>query len=197
MPVAAIPFKSPAPFDLPPHITEGLNELSLPAAIEQVAQMLMDSGCADAIVSAVVDANGQLRPGPYRAQDERVTDALAAVHADMAAHAPALDSDAGRQHFLGQGIHAAQPLLMMGDVELQAPDAFPTAFRFYLLRGNPKHNLGFLYVFPLKDEQGRVHGAMALHRWLESGPLNHDQPAITHALILALSRRAGQLAKQA
>ena len=49
----------------------------------------------------------------------------------------------------------------------------------------------------IKDESGAVHGALALHRWLASGPLNHDQPAITHALILELARRAGQLAKQA
>lgn len=197
MPVAAIPFKSPAPFDLPPHITEALRELSLPAAIEQVAQLLMDSGCADVIVSAVVDGAGCVRPGPYRVQDARLADALQAVYAEMADQPLALDSEAGRANFLVQAIQGGSPLLMMGDVTPTGTDPFPSAFRAYLLQGQAQANLGFLYVFPLKDDEGQVHGALALHRALGSGPLNHDQPAIAHALVLELSRRAGQLAKQA
>jgi hypothetical protein len=197
MPVAAIPFKSPAPFDLPPYIAEALRELSLPAAIEQVAQMLMDSGCADVILSAVVDGAGCVRPGPYRAQDPRHADAAQAIHTEMATEPLALDSDAGRANFLVQAINGGQPLLMMGDVTPEGNDPFPAAFRAYLLQGQAQANVGFLYVFPLKDDDGNVHGALALHRALGSGPLNHDQPAITHALVLELSRRAGQLAKQA
>jgi hypothetical protein len=98
---------------------------------------------------------------------------------------------------MGQAIAAGQPLLMMGDVADGTADPFPATMRGYLLHGEKTGNLGFLYVFPIKDESGAVHGALALHRWLASGPLNHDQPAITHALILELARRAGQLAKQA
>lgn len=196
MPVTAIPFKSPAPFDLPPYIGESLRDLSLPAAIEQVEQILMDSGCADVILSVLVDGNGQLRPGPYRTHDPRVADTIQDVHGEMAGRALAADSEAGRQDFMGQAVSGGQPLLMMGEVELRGSDPFPTAFRFYLLHGDQKNNLGFLYVFPVKDESGHVHGALALHRWLQSGPLNHDQPAITHALVLELAKRAGQLAQQ-
>jgi hypothetical protein len=196
MPITAIPFKSPAPFELPPYIGEALNELSLPAAIEQVEQILMDSGCADAILSVVVDGNRQLKPGPFRTQDPRVADTMQTVYEELAKRHLTLDSDEGRADFMGQAIHGGQPLLMMGDVALNEPDPFPTLLRFYLLHGDQKNNVGFLYVFPVKDEQGRVHGALALHRWLASGPLNHDQPAITHALVLALAHRAGQLANQ-
>lgn len=196
MPVTAIPFKSPPPFDLPPYLTESLRDMSLPAAVEQVEQILMDSGCADAILSALIDANGHVRPGPYRVHDARQTEAMKAVYDEMAGRNLALDSEEGRADFLGQAVHGGQPLLMMGELEPNGPDPFPAGLRTALLQGQPKANLGFMYVFPIKDENGRVHGAMALHRALGSGPLNHDQPAITHALILELARRAGHLADQ-
>ncbi|MFN3431552.1 MAG: hypothetical protein ACK46X_16565 [Candidatus Sericytochromatia bacterium] len=197
MPVAAIPFKSPPPFELPFYIAEALRELSLPAAIEHVERILMDSGCADAILSVVLDGAGHLRPGPYRAHDPHVETALKGVYDEMCTLQPALDSEPGRQDFMGQAIAAGQPLLMMGDVTEGAADPFPATMRGYLLHGEKTGNVGFMYVFPIKDDSGAVHGAMALHRWLASGPLNHDQPAITHALILELARRAGQLSKQA
>lgn len=196
MPITAIPFKSPPPFELPGAIAESLHDRSLPAAFEQVEKILLDAGCADTLLSVIVDANGQLRPASYRASDERVVDTLGDVYAEMTKHPVTLDSEAGRKDFMGQAIHAGQPLLMMGDVSVHEADGFPTALRFYLLRGNQTNNIGFLYVFPVKDDEGQIHGAIAVHRWLASGPLNHDQPAITHALILELAKRASQLAKQ-
>jgi hypothetical protein len=197
MPIAAIPFKSPPAFDLPPYVADSLKEQSLPGAFEQVEKILIDAQCADTLLSVIKDGNGCLRPASYRAVDDRVMDTLGDVYQEMADHPVSLDSDAGRANFFGQAVTAGSPLLMMGDVEFNVPDPFPTALRFYLLHGSQKNNIGFLYVFPVKDEAGTVYGAIAVHRWLASGPLNHDQPAITHALMLALAQRAAALAAQA
>lgn len=79
---------------------------------------------------------------------------------------------------------------MMGELEAAEPGPFPPAFAGYLLDGAPRANVGFLYVFPLVDATGKAHGALALHRRLAAGPLNHDQPAIAQALVTELAARA-------
>jgi hypothetical protein len=92
--------------------------------------------------------------------------------------------------FLRQAIERRTPLLMMGELDAAEPGPFPPAFAGYLLGGAAKANVGFLYVFPLLDAQGEPHGALALHRSLPAGPLNHDQPAIAQALVTELAARA-------
>lgn len=47
---------------------------------------------------------------------------------------------------------------------------------------------GFLYAIPLMGETG-ARGALLLHRPPQAGPLNHDQPAIVHALAGFLGSR--------
>lgn len=190
MPVAAIPFKSPAPFELPGHLVEALRTMPFTAAAEQVLAIMRDSGCADLIVVTLKDAQGRLSPGPSLATDPRHALIAQEIEAEIDQHAWTLDSEAGKGSFFGQAILGGQPLLMMGEVASNEPDPFPPSFRNYLLAGQGKANLGFLYVFPLQDEAGTAHGAIALHRSLPSGPLNHDQPAIVNALVRELGPKA-------
>lgn len=190
MPVAAIPFKSPAPFELPPHLTDALRGMPFAAAAQQVLEIMRDSGCADLLLVALKDPEGTLRPGPSLAHAPMHEVAAEAVEAEIEQRALVLDSEEGRQNFMGQAIHGGQPLLMMGEVAQGEPDPFPASFRSYVLQGQAKANLGFLYVFPLMDEAGTAHGAIALHRGLGSGPLNHDQPAIVNALVRELGPKA-------
>lgn len=190
MAVAAIPFKSPAPFELPPHLTEALQAMPFADAARQVLEIMRDSGCADLLLVALKDAQGTLRPGPSLAYAPANAEAAAAIEAEIGERALALDSEAGRADFMGQAITGGQPLLMMGEVAEGEPAPFPESFRRYLLQGQEKANLGFLYVFPLTDPAGAAHGAIALHRSLASGPLNHDQPAIVNALVRELGPKA-------
>lgn len=191
MPIAAIPFKSPAPFELPPHLLDALRGMPFTAAAQQVLEIMRDSGCADLLLVAMKNAEGQLVAGPALSYSPNEASIAEAVEAEIDQRRLALDSDAGREDFLGRAVTGRQPLLMMGDVVDGEADPFPASFRAYILKGQPKNNLGFLYVFPLLDAAGEAHGAIALHRGLASGPLNHDQPAIVHALVTELGARTG------
>jgi hypothetical protein len=191
MPIAAIPFKSPAPFELPPHLLDAIRGMPFGAAAQQVLEIMRDSGCADLLLVAVKDTEGRLTAGPALTYNPGEASIAEAVEAEIDQRRLALDSEAGREDFMGRAVTGGQPLLMMGDVVEGEPDPFPKSFRAYILKGQPKNNLGFLYVFPLTDSAGQTHGAIALHRGLASGPLNHDQPAIVHALVTELGARAG------
>lgn len=76
--------------------------------------------------------------------------------------APELDA------FARQAMQQASPLLIMGETQ-----------------GQP---LGFLYAIPLLVN-GQSRGALLLRRPPQAGPLNHDQPAIVHALAEYLGSR--------
>jgi hypothetical protein len=176
MPVTAIPFRSPPAFDLPPHVIDGLRRLPAPAAASEALELLGQLDAADG--QLVAFGTGQLAPGPVAAGNP----------AEHGLLTQTLEQAAGGS-FLHQAIERGAPLLFMGEVE--PGDAnFPPAFTSYLLAGAPKANIGFLYVFPLLDEQGGAHGVLALHRKLGAGPLNHDQPAIAQALASELAQRA-------
>ncbi|MFP5501644.1 MAG: hypothetical protein ACLGIN_04085 [Candidatus Sericytochromatia bacterium] len=189
MPVTAIPFKSPAPFELPDYLVESLTSLPFEEATKQVLEILRDAGCADLLLTATVDASGRLHAGPRLAGDERLAEVAQEIEDELAMQALSVESVEGRQSFFGQAIHAGSPLLMMGEVAEGEADPFPGALRRYLRAGLERNNLGFLYVFPLINEAGEARGAVALHRSLASGPLNHDQPAITHSLLFELGKR--------
>ncbi|MDB5100983.1 MAG: hypothetical protein JWM80_5404 [Cyanobacteria bacterium RYN_339] len=177
MPVTAIPFRSPPPYELPPHVVESLRQLDAPAAAVQVLELLRQLDAADA--QLVAFGRDELEPGPALGDHEGLTQALEQLRS------PGPSTD-----FLRQAIAQGGPLLMMGELEAAEPAPFPPAFAGYLLGGAERANVGFLYVFPLMDAQGAAHGALALHRTLTAGPLNHDQPAIAQALVTELAARA-------
>lgn len=78
-------------------------------------------------------------------------------------------------------------------------EAFPTARRqamdarspmLFMATGTAEGQpAGFHYVLPLIGDAGEPLGTLSLHRWLPSGPMNHDQPAIASALCELLVRR--------
>ncbi|HEY9720678.1 MAG TPA: hypothetical protein V6D47_01610 [Oscillatoriaceae cyanobacterium] len=180
MPLTAIPFKAPPPFELPPVITNEIGALSFEQAAQHALELLLESGCGDAFLTVRLDS-GKLVPGPGLGAGPDADQALAETGAALTGGATV--------NFLDEAIAANQPLLLMGELAADETVAFPDAFKRYLLRGAQRAPIGFLYVFPLDDTAGQARGALAIHRGLTAGPLNHDQPAIAHALARALGER--------
>lgn len=178
MPLTAIPFKAPPPFELPPVIADEMAALPFEQAAGHALELLLESGCGEGFLIARMEG-GKLLPGPVLGATEPAQRALAETAGAL-----------GRGETLGyldEAIAANRPLLVMGEV---APDAaLPEAFKGYLLGGVERASIGFLYVFPLVNAAGNARGALAIHRGLTAGPLNHDQPAIAHALAHALGAR--------
>lgn len=181
MPVVAIPFKSPPAFELPPHVVDGLRELPAAGAASQALSLLSQIDAADAQWVAFRDATGKLTPGPVDASDPMAKEALQRGLEALA------DAPAGEA--MHRAVETGSALLLMGDLEAGDP-AVPAPIASYLLGGEAKAPIGFLYVLPLLDASGTARGAMALHRPLAAGPLNHDQPAIAHALAAEIAARA-------
>lgn len=181
MPVTAIPFRSPPPFELPPHVLEEMRRLPLEAAAEQALDLLGQLDAADA--QATVFARGAgLVAGPVWGGDAEAAAAFAEGMREIAA--------GGAADFMRQALEKRSALLLMGELEAGKQELVPAAIATHLLAGQPRAQLGFLYVLPLVDATGQAHGALALHRPLAAGPLNHDQPAIANALAAELAERA-------
>lgn len=62
MPVTAIPFRSPPPYDLPPHVVDGLRQQDARAAAGDVLELLRQLDAADA--QLVAFGADELAPGP-------------------------------------------------------------------------------------------------------------------------------------
>ncbi len=178
MPVTAIPFKAPAPFDIPPHMADPIRLAAPETAGEQALALLQQVDAGDAMAIAWADANGRLSGGPFAAVDGGATGALAAMAAGQVGE------------FMARAVTEGKPLLYMGEVADADPEPFPPAFKTWLLGSSAAANIGFLYVFPLLAPAGQARGALMIHRSLAAGPLNHDQPAIAHALAHLLGEAA-------
>lgn len=178
MPVTAIPFKAPAPFDIPPHMAAPIRQSAPEAAGEQALALLQQVDAGDAMAIAWADEAGGLSGGPFFAADGGAHAALGAMAAGQLGA------------FLHPAVADAKPLLYMGEVTDADGGPFPPALHTWLLGGQAVANVGFLYVYPLLDPAGKARGALMIHRSLAAGPLNHDQPAIAHALAHLLGESA-------
>jgi hypothetical protein len=157
-------------------VIDGLRQQDARAAAADVLELLRQLDAAEA--QLVAFGKDELTPGPVLG-GQGLDQALEQVR-----------QPGGTPDFLRQAIERGTPLLLMGELRQDEPGPFPPAFAGYLLGGAASANVGFLYVFPLVDEHGAAHGALALHRPLQAGPLNHDQPAIAQALVTELAARA-------
>lgn len=178
MTVTAIPFKAPAPFDIPPHMGDPIRQAALETAGEQALALLRQVDAGDAMAIAWADATGQLSGGPFLAADGEAAGMLATMAAGQLGA------------FMARAVSEARPLLYMGEVADADQEPFPPAFKGWLLAGAATANIGFLYVFPLLAPAGQACGALMIHRTLAAGPLNHDQPAIAHAIAHLLGEAA-------
>lgn len=178
MPVTAIPFKAPAPFEIPPHMADPIRTGAPDAAGLQALQLLQQIDAGDALAIAWADAGGAMKAGPFLGGDGAAEGALRTL------------ADGGPGPFMARAVADAKPLLYMGEVAEADAEPFPAGFKAWLLGGAPAANVGFLYVYPLLAPDGAARGALMIHRSLAAGPLNHDQPAIAHALAHLLGEAA-------
>lgn len=192
MPIAAIPFKSPAPYDLPELFLKPFQDASREGAVEAAFALMSQVDTAEFYASVFVEA-GHLVPGPFRSARPDTEAALEAAAAELAGRPLLLEGPEGREHYMARAVHAGSPVLMMGELVADENSPFPDGLHRHLLAGQERGQLGFCYAFPLVDEAGHVHGAIGLRRSLAEGPMNHDQPAIAHAAVLAAGRRLGAI----
>jgi hypothetical protein len=99
----------------------------------------------------------------------------------------ALEQDDERS-FAGQEGAGASALLIMGQASADEESSLPQGAVPFMLEGAASGMLGFNYVLPLKQDEGRLLGALTLIRRAASGPLNHEQPNICEALRRELSQ---------
>ena len=178
MPVAAIPFKAPAPFEIPPHMADPIRHAAPDAAGQRALQLLQQVDAGDAFAIAWAGPDGQITAGPFLGGDGAAEGALRAM------------ADEGPGAFMARAVTEARPWLYMGEVTADDMETFPVAFKTWLLGGAAAANIGFIYAYPLLTPAGVARGALMIHRSLASGPLNHDQPAIAHALAYLLGEAA-------
>lgn len=178
MPLAAIPFKSPPPFELHPMMAEPIRQPPWATAARHALDLLVQIDAGEALAVAATDPSGRLI---LTATHGAVPEAEAALEAWTAAPAP----EAAEDGFLGRVLRDSQPLLFMGAATPEEGEPLPAPMRSHLLAGG---QLGFLYVYPAGSD-----AALMIHRPLAAGPLNHDQPAIAQAVagLLGDARAAG------
>lgn len=167
MPLAAIPFKSPAPFELHPMMADPIRQGAWEDAARRALELLTQIDAGEVMAIARTDVAGRLVLTATQGADAA---AEAALSAWAAAPAPEAASDA----FLGRALRDGQPLLYMGAAGADDGDPLPPPLRAHLLADG---QLGFLYLYPVGES-----GALMIHRPLAAGPLNHDQPAIAQAV---------------
>jgi hypothetical protein len=167
VPLASIPFKSPAAFELHPMMADPIRQAPWPEAANRALELLAGLDAGEALAVARRDAEGRLA---LDATHGTTAGAEAALQRWAASPRPSLDADA----FLGRAVREGQPLLLMGAADPTDAAPLPEALRGHMLDGG---QLGFLYLYPIDGE-----AALMIHRPLAAGPLNHDQPAIAHAV---------------
>jgi hypothetical protein len=153
-------------------------------AARQALGLLEQVDAGDALAIAWAGPDGRLGGGAAASADPAAAAALEAMVAGRTAEAPP-EAD-----FMGRAVAENQSFLLMGDLADTDAGTFPAPFQAWLLGGGAQANIGFLYVFPLAAPGHPPRGALMIHRALGAGPLNHDQPAIAHALAHLLGETA-------
>jgi hypothetical protein len=183
VPLASIPFKSPAAFDLPSAISEPIRGARQDEAAQAALELLAQLDAGDAMAIAFVDARGGMRLEAVYGATPDAEQALREWSWDVEA---ALSS----QDAFGKAVLDAHPLLFMGDLHRDDTGPLAPSFKAYVLGHASQAALGFLYAYPLPGPEDKAVGALIIHRTLAAGPLNHDQPAIVQAIALLLGEAA-------
>jgi len=174
MPVSIIPFNMPDPAEIPPHIIESLQSMPPDEAVAKGMELLLQIEAADTIVYERIGAGSAPELGH-----------VAGAGADILRGA--LEQDEERS-FAGQEGAGTSALLIMGQASADEESSLPQGVLPFMLEGAANGMLGFNYVLPLKEAEGRLLGALTLIRRAASGPLNHEQPNICEALRHELSQ---------
>ncbi len=173
MPLMSVPFNLPAPYPLPPGLTQTLQSQPIDRNVEALTHMLIEDGMADVVLLETLVGEA-LSVKAVEARSAAAYKALVGITENLG------------ERFSAKALQTGSPLLVMGEVEPGETGLTP-AFVEGFLAGRPKADLGFGYVLPLIGESGTRHGVLTLIRG--DGPLNHDQPAIVHAFGRWLAHR--------
>ncbi|MBM3280289.1 MAG: hypothetical protein FJY95_19750 [Candidatus Handelsmanbacteria bacterium] len=177
MPVNAIPFRMPAPVEIPAHLVSMLRHLPPDQALRRAMELLLQIEAGEILIFEKVDAKGRLQlaevvcPDPEEAG--RVREALAGEECYGQALAPA--------GLAGRALEAGNPLLVMGQLG-QGEESPLTPRLGQLLAGRGGGNVGFVYVLPIGGGGQTPLGALTLVRGAGAGPLNHEQPGLTEGM---------------
>ena len=170
MPVTVIPFKMPEPAQIPSHIIDDLRSLTIDDAVLKSMDLLMQIEVADIILYERIGNNVVSVVGERGEEIKKIIDS-----ADGSLYEFANVQDSS--------------VLIMGQVELSDSDPLPNGVTTFLLGGGDSGSIGFNYILPLTDMNGKGLGALTLMRSVGLGPLNHEQPNICEAIRLELGAR--------
>ena len=172
MPVSIIPFKMPAPAEIPPHIIDALKEMPADEAVVKSMDLLMQIEAAETLVYERVGEDGKVKL--VHVAGRRAGELSAAL-------------SAGSGSFAEAAIAQNSALLVMGQASVAEASALPSGAVEFLLAGAESGSIGFNYVLLLTGADDKALGALTLMRAAEDGPLNHEQPNICEAMRRELS----------
>jgi hypothetical protein len=178
MPVNAIPFRMPAPAEIPAHLVAMLRQMPADQAVRRGMELLLQIDAAEVLVFEQVDAEGRLQLGevvcPDPAEAGRVREVLAAEDLYGQPLSPA--------GLAGRALETGSALLVMGQAQMGEAGPLPPRLRDLLLSRGAGGNIGFVYVLPLGGGGRPPRGALTLVRGAAAGPLNHEQPGLAEGM---------------
>ena len=178
MPVNAIPFKMPAPVEIPAHLVAILRQLPPDQAAHRAMELLLQIEAAEVLIYEHVDAEGRLSLGGVVCQDGAQAGPALALLTDEKIYGQPL-STAG---LAGRALAQGSALLVMGQTEAGEEGPLPPQLQKLLGDRGAGGNIGFVYVLPLGGGGQPPLGALTLVRGAAAGPLNHEQPGLTEGL---------------
>jgi hypothetical protein len=192
MAIMGVPFKSPAPYPLPEDFTAHLRSQPPAETMTMITKLMIDNQCGDLIVVEALGPDGTLKVAAAAGADalaQRTADALVS-QADAIAYALP-EAGAANGPMAATVIHGKAALLVMGELTPEDTTLPQAPLRQFLLGEADKANIGFVYYNPIVSPTGQALGSLAIFRYLASGALNHDQPALVAALVEILGQTLG------
>ena len=186
MAIMGIPFKAPAPYPLPEDFAAHLRSQAAASALGMIGRLLVDHQCADLVFIEQLGTDGVMRIATAAGVDARAKDTAAALLAEADSLAYPLPPAGEGIPMAATVMHGGAGLLVMGELTPDDTKLPQAPLRAFLLDGAATANIGFVYYNPIVAPDGTVLGTANLFRYLASGALNHDQPALVNALLQIL-----------
>ncbi len=180
MPISVIPFSMPEPMEIPAHISAMLRQLPPGEAVPRAMELLMEIDVAETLIYERIDEAGWARLGHVASVDpDRARDLEAMLRRKEAGGKTGRETGASlAQAALAQN----SALLVLGQAESGEETPLPSGLSDFLLAGEERGPIGFLYVLTLVGKDARPLGALTLIRSASAGPLNHEQPNVAEAV---------------
>ena len=176
--VNAIPFKMPAPVEIPAHLVSMLRQLSPDQAVHRAMELLLQIEAAEVLIYEQVDVEGRLRLGGVVCQDAAQAGPIQELLAGEELYGQPLSSAGLAGRALAQG----SALLVMGQARAGEQGSLPPQLQKLLIQRGTGGDIGFVYVLPLGGAGRRPLGALTLVRGAAAGPLNHEQPGLAEGM---------------